>query len=183
MKMSFSMNKGVRSCGKKAALALVLVALGAVGGPSCARASAPCYSPAEVEAEQALRLHSELMVITVTCHQDSMGRDLVRAYTGFTRDNIDMLHRAEATMTAYYKKAYGGKGVDRLDRLRTMLANEYGQKIADRSAQTFCAENRDKVTAFYGISPASVHGAVLQVSGRSYAPVCSVQASERRKSR
>jgi hypothetical protein len=131
-----------------------------------------CYSPAEVEAEQVIRLHSELMVITVTCHYSSQGQDLVRAYTDFTRVNIRQLHDAEQTMAAYYKKAYGGNGVDRLDRLRTLLANEYGQEIASSSAPAFCAERRDKVVQLSGAAPEALRAAFLQVTGRTYDPIC-----------
>ena len=45
-----------------------------------------------------------------------------------------MLHDAEQTLIQHYKAIYGGKGIDRLDKLRTRLANEYGQMIADVSA-------------------------------------------------
>lgn len=144
----------------------------AATGSAQAAVSSRCYSPDEAQAEQVLRLHSELMVITVTCHYGSSGEDLVKAYTGFTRNNIDVLHDAEATMTGYYKKAYGGKGVDRLDKLRTMLANEYGQQIANASAPIFCNERRDKVLALYNATPASLQGEIQQVSGKTYAPLC-----------
>ena len=40
-------------------------------------AASACYSPAELQAEHLLRLHSELMVITVTCRTGSQGEDLV----------------------------------------------------------------------------------------------------------
>jgi hypothetical protein len=151
--------------------ALTVAALPAVAAPAC-------YSSAEVQAEQVLRLHSELMVITVACRQGSMGEDLVRAYTGFTRNNINLLRDAEATMTAHYKKAYGGKGVDRLDRLRTLLANEFGQEIADKSAPVFCAQKRDKVLSLYHGAPATVNGEVLRVAGRSYEAPCGVRAGD-----
>ncbi|MDP9127612.1 MAG: hypothetical protein M3N08_05055, partial [Pseudomonadota bacterium] len=49
------------------------------------RAAAACYTPAELQAEQWLRLHSELMVTTVTCHQSSLGENLVPFYTRFTQ--------------------------------------------------------------------------------------------------
>ena len=119
-----------------------------------------------------LRLHSELMVITVTCHQSSTGQDLVPAYTGFTRNNISALHDAEQTMICYYKKAYGGNGVSRLDRLRTLLANEYGQEIANVSAPRFCAEKRDKVITLYRETPKGLQCAVTDISAHTYEPSC-----------
>lgn len=132
-----------------------------------------CYSPAELEAEHLLRLHSELMVITVTCRQSSDGESLVPAYTGFTNRNISALHRAEHTMMDYYE-SHGGNGEDRLDRLRTKLGNEFGQKIADMSSQPFCDAYRDKVLEFYRASSGEVQGEVLRMeaSQKSYIEPC-----------
>jgi hypothetical protein len=158
----------------KGALVLTLALL-ALANPAHAAKSKDgrCYTPAEVQAEQLLRLHSELMVITVTCRQSSTGQDLVTAYTGFTRNNINVLRDAEQTMTGYFKKTYGGKGVDRLDKLRTTLANEYGQEIANVSAPVFCAQRRDRVISFYGASPATIQGEVMRASASTYEPPCS----------
>lgn len=152
---------------------LLVFAFGYLFSVTSSFAGDRCYSPAEFEAEQALRLHSELMVITVTCKRGSYGEDLVRAYTGFTQNNIAMLRNAEGVMTAYYKKVYGGKGVERLDKLRTKLANEFGQEIAAKSAPSFCAEKQDRVLALYNANPRSVKGAVMEIDARTYEPPCS----------
>lgn len=154
---------------KKLLLALLFVC---VSVPS--QAATRCYSPDEVNAERLLRLHSELMVITVTCKTNSQGRDLVKAYTGFTNRNIRSIKQAEATMSQYYAKAYGGDGIDQLDRLRTRLANEFGQQIADDSAPTFCAQRRDRVTAMYDSPPVSAKDERLGLYdiSLSYDPVC-----------
>lgn len=162
---------------------LLPILLGAVLAAPAKAQSPRCYSPQEIEAEQTLRLHSELMVITVTCHRGSRGEDLVRAYTGFTRNNIDRLRQAEAAMTAYYKKNYGGDGVERLDRLRTLLANEYGQQIADESAPSFCKSRRDKVLVMHRANNSALSGEILQISGRNYEPPCSSLMKTAKKSR
>ena len=123
---------------------------------SPAHAAERCYSPEEIKAERLLRLHSELMVITVTCKQGSTGRDLVRAYTGFTKRHVDQIKQAEMTMSHYYTAAYGGDGTSRLDKLRTKLANEFGQQSANVSAPVFCAQRRDMVTTLFDSPPASL---------------------------
>jgi hypothetical protein len=125
--------------------------------PSLSWAGSKCYTMDEIRAEKLLRLHSELMVITVTCKQSSTGRDLVRAYTGFTKQNINQIKEAEKTMSSYYSANYGGDGISRLDTLRTKLANEIGQQIADVSAPTFCASKRDLVISMYDTPPLSLH--------------------------
>lgn len=144
----------------------LLVAAPALAAPAC-------YSPAELEAEQLLRLHSELMVITVTCRVGSGGESLTTAYTGFTNRNISALHQAERAMVNYYDE-HGGQGQDRLDKLRTKLANEYGQKIADMSAQPFCDAYRDKVLTFNAAASADVQAEVTRMEAveRSYAAPC-----------
>ena len=143
-------------------------------------AAARCYSSDEVKAEQLLRLHSELMVITVTCRQGSMGRDLPMAYAKFTRDNIAALHDAEAKLIAFYKKNYGGSGIERLDKLRTRLANEYGQQIANLSAPLFCAQRRDKVTSLCDAQQAAISDEVgrLCLAARTEEKPCDVAAAQ-----
>jgi hypothetical protein len=150
-----------------AALAVVCFASPVWAGPMC-------YSPAEMQAEHLLRLHSELMVITVTCHVGSQGQDLVSAYTGFTKRNINELHGAEKVMANYYDNN-GGHGQDRLDKLRTILANEFGQKIVTMgTAQAFCDAYRDKVLTFASATPADVQNEIerMQVTYKAYADPC-----------
>lgn len=143
----------------KFVFALVLCCL--LASPS--HAAPACYSPAEKKAISLLRLHSELMVITVTCHQGSQGENLATAYSGFTKKNIRALHQAEHTMAQYYT-SHGGAGQDDLDHLRTHLANEFGQRIADMSAQPYCDSYRDKVLALYRASPDAINDEVEKLN-------------------
>ncbi len=150
-----------------------------------ALASAPafaarqCYSPAELNAEQTLRLHSELMVITVTCKQGSRAQDLVSAYTGFTRNNIEMLRQAEQTMIHYYQNIEGSDGIASLDTLRTRLGNEYGQQIADVSAPIFCQRLRDLVLNDYKLNPTQVADQVqhMIMTAQPYGHLCTYAAN------
>ena len=149
-----------------AAVAAVL-ASPAFAGPAC-------YTPAQMQAEQLLRLHSELMVITVTCRTGSRGEDLPAAYGDFTKKHIRVLHDAETAMTDYYKTHGHGNATDQLDRLRTRLANEFGQKAADMSGPAFCAAYRDRVLKFDEAIGADVENEVqrMVIAERSYAPSC-----------
>jgi hypothetical protein len=152
----------------------VLLTLIAVLLSMSTQAADQCYSVNELKAEQLLRLHSELMVITVTCHQGSRGENLVPAYTGFTKENIKQLHQAEKVMMHYYAAIYGGNGVAQLDKLRTKLGNEYGQKIADISAPLYCSQYRDKVLQFNSCTPGQLDDEVEHMvsSERSYGHPC-----------
>jgi hypothetical protein len=170
---------------KKTCLVLALVALsGALSGiasPAMAKSSAhtagtagACYTPDQMQAEQLIRLHSELMDIMVTCRTDSNGTDLGHEYSDFTQKNRNAIIGAESTMTAYYKSHHGGSEPHDVDRLRTMLANAYAQKAADMSSSAFCGQYRDMVTKFDQSSSADVQNEVQRmiVSDRSYVPSC-----------
>jgi hypothetical protein len=158
----------------KLARYLLVAALVAFAFPAVAANA--CYTPEQMRAEQLLRLHSELMVITVTCRQGSQGEDLPAAYGAFTKKNIGVLHEAEQTMIAYYKKLKGD-ALEHLDRLRTLLGNEFGQKSATMSAPEYCAVYRDKVLQFTAATPADVEEQVrrMEISERSYAKPCDVK--------
>ncbi len=121
-----------------------------------AMASDACYNEAEAHAEQLLRLHSELMVITVTCKQGSGGQSLPTAYGGFTHKNINVLHDAEQTLMGYYRQHAKGDPTEHLDRLRTILANEFGEKSANMGSGAFCETYRDRVAKMESASPSDV---------------------------
>ena len=150
-----------------AALATALIA-----APSYAAST--CYTPDQIRAEQLLRLHSELMVITAMCRQGSTGENLSTAYGDFTKKNITVLHNAEQTMIAYYKEKEKGDPQDKLDQLRTRLGNEYGQKAANQSAPAFCAAYRDEVLRFDAAAQLAVETEVrrLTLSQPTYEPPC-----------
>lgn len=153
---------------------LIVFLLGLLVGAPAFAADIQCYSPAELQAEQLLRLHSQLMVITLTCKQSSWGQDLVPAYTGFTKRNIEALRNAEQTMIRYYYTHYGDQATAHLDQLRTRLGNEYGQEIADETAPLFCRAYRDKVIFLSAVTPAELQTRVqaMTVSEKSYERLC-----------
>jgi len=133
-----------------------------------------CYSPEHMRAEQLLRLHSELMVITITCRQGSEGQDLPAAYGQFTQSNLHTLRNAEQTLIAFYKKSGSGNGVSRLDKLRTLLGNEFAQKVADMSAPEYCSIYRDKVWKMATAQPTDLDNQVkiFEAVGKSYGTPC-----------
>lgn len=133
-----------------------------------------CYSQSELQAEQLLRLHSELMVIAYTCKQGSRAQDLMTYYNGFTSNNIGILHDAEQTLIRYFKIRYHDDGIEHLDDMRTKLGNEVSQTSADDSAPLFCRQYRDKVIDFFYASPSQLRGEVAHMvrTKRAYSDVC-----------
>jgi len=130
-----------------------------------AHASNKTYSEDETKAEKVIKLHSELMVISLTCRQSSTGRDLVPAYTGFTKRYINQIRWAEDTMAAHFASVHGGNGLTQLDKLRTKLANDASAEVAKISAPTFCANKRDLVITMYDSPPSSVMDESMRLYG------------------
>lgn len=150
-----------------------------------AQAADACYSDREATAEKILRLHSELMVITVTCRQGSTGRDLGRAYTKLTQQHIKPIKQAEKALMTFYAKKSGGSGQNQLDKLRTKLANQYGQVVARESATKFCQLRRDQVTKLHDSRRVSFEGESLRANRhiKLNAPICGnrVKVAQKRR--
>ena len=99
-----------------------------------------CYGAREFEAEQGLRIHSELMVIGLTCIKMPQGQDLYRKYQHFTVKNARLISGYETDMINYY----GRKGVrspeQRFHTLRTDIANEISRRAIKMSTLRFCRQ-------------------------------------------
>ncbi|MDP9128285.1 MAG: hypothetical protein M3N08_08520, partial [Pseudomonadota bacterium] len=94
-------------------------------------------------------------------------------------------HNAEQTLIRHYHKLYGGDGTERLDKLRTRLANEYGQKVADMSAPTFCAQRRDRVVQMYQSNGPSLTAQIsyMTQTERPYERACPEAATVKKKAK
>ncbi len=160
----------------------LLFAAAVVFAAPAAHAARACYGNEETHAEQLLRLHSELMVITALCRSGSTGQPLPAAYGSFTQNNIDLLRGAERTMMAYYKGTARGNATSHLDRLRTLLANEYGQKAATMTSPHFCAAYRDKVLYYSSATPKEIESEARHLGNleKAYAPLCDVKKTSRK---
>jgi hypothetical protein len=147
-----------------------------LAAPAFADSAKECYSPAELKAEQLLRLHSELMVISYACKRSSQGFDLISVYTAFTQSNLPELQKAEKILTNHYIIQYGGDGLAQLDTLHTRLGNEAGQVIADQSLESFCDNNRDVPVTMYFADHKHVDAEIKRMAAwtKSYDPLCKV---------
>ncbi len=97
-----------------------------------------CYSSREVEAEQGLRIHTELMVIALTCVKvPGAGVQLYAQYQAFTEKHSSLIKEYERTILSYYKAR--GKGADeKLHNLKTKLANGISTRAINMSITQFC---------------------------------------------
>lgn len=105
-------------------------------------AFANCYSPAEAEAEQAIRIHSELMVIGLNCqHMTPAGRkNFYLAYRDITNRHAGLFSDYEDILISYYKRQ-GGNAERKVHDLRTSFANQASTSVAQQRPDVFCSRN------------------------------------------
>lgn len=102
--------------------------------------AAACYTDREVEAEQGLRIHSELMVIGLTCAKAPGGAGLYRKYREFTQKNSYLLNAYEENLISYFQNKNARTAEKKFHALRTNLANEISQHAISMSTLTFCQQ-------------------------------------------
>lgn len=124
------------------ALAALLSAL--VATASMGAAAAPpkpvCYSRAEHAAEQLIRMHTEMMVVGLTCQSVMPDLKPFDAYHAFTVKNRDLISSNEAVLIQHFRKTASGNPTRRFDTYRTELANEISRRAATIGTNIYCAE-------------------------------------------
>lgn len=117
---------------------MILIGLGVLTAPQLAFAK--CYSMKEAEAEQGLRIHSELMVIGLNCQHlwPKNQPNLYLQYREFTHDHAKLFADYERTMLAFYKDEGVANPEAKLHQLRTDFANEISEDAARMRPDTFC---------------------------------------------
>jgi hypothetical protein len=103
-------------------------------------AQAACYSMREAEAEQGIRIHSELMVIGLNCqHLGGKGqRNLYLQYKEFTNKNASIFEGYEQTLISHFRSE-GARNAEReLHTLRTKYANKISKDAATMRPDAFC---------------------------------------------
>ena len=106
-----------------------------------------CYSKAEAEAEQGLRIHSELMVIGLNCqHMGArIGMNLYSQYRQFTADHADLFSTYEKIMMKYFKQNGIENPKRQLDTLRTDFGNKISNDVAAMRPDVFCSRYAPRV--------------------------------------
>lgn len=115
-------------------VALISVAL-------CGEAMAKCYTSREVEAEQGVRILSELMVISLNCqHLTPKGQEnLYTQYKRFALRHEALFSGYEDTLLRFYA-AEGQANPDQyLHQVRTDVANKISKDAATMRPDAFCA--------------------------------------------
>ncbi|MGQ0527826.1 MAG: hypothetical protein ACT4OY_07375 [Alphaproteobacteria bacterium] len=106
-------------------------------------AFAGCYSNKEIEAEQGIRIHSELMIIGLNCQHMATrnGENPFGIYKTLTAQHADLFAEYETTMISYYKASGAAKPEASLNTMRTNFANKISHDAATMRPDIFCAQN------------------------------------------
>lgn len=122
---------------KKISLALFCLVL--VSGSSAWAAG--CYSSQEAEAEQGIRIHSELMVIGLNCqHMTPRGwKNFYQEYREITNRHADLFSNYEQTLISHYSRNGSGNAERKIHDMRTAFANKVSTDAAKMRPDVFCA--------------------------------------------
>lgn len=99
-----------------------------------------CYDARQTEAEQGIRIHSELMVISLNCMHmpTSTGNSLYTEYKKFTSQHETLFAKYEQILIDYMGKN-GIKNTERaMHTLRTEFANKISGDAAKMRPDIFC---------------------------------------------
>jgi len=122
----------------------LLIALFIVLLPASAFAE-NCYNAEQLEAEQGLRIHTELMNIALNCqHLAAVGTLLNKQYEQFTQRNIGLIQGYENTMRSFYASE-GTNPESSLNTFRTMMANRISNDAVRLQPNVFCKAYGDRI--------------------------------------
>lgn len=110
--------------------------------PMSSMAAGPgCYSQAEAEADQGIRIHSELMVIGLNCQHMGKrhGENLYKTYREFTARHGKLFATYEKLLINFYRKTGVKNPEASLNTLRTQYANTISNNAAGMRPDVFCA--------------------------------------------
>lgn len=126
-------------------LTMVLAAVVLCGAPALAAKS--CYTMDEAEAEQGVRIHSELMVIGLNCqHMAKAGnKNLYHAYREFSAANGRVFAEYETRLLHYFNRTGARDPEASLNKLRTDFANKISLDAAKMRPDMFCAKYAPRI--------------------------------------
>lgn len=137
--------------------AAIFICCSAVADVPSVYASA-CYSDKEAEAEQAIRIHSELMVIGLNCQHMGVraGHNLYGMYRQFTAEHADLFAGYEQVLLSHFKTRGADMPEKQLNILRTRFANTISQDVAMMRPDVFCARYAPRIVKASALSRADI---------------------------
>ncbi len=113
-----------------------------------------CYTKSEAEAEQGIRIHSELMVIGLNCaHMASAnGSNLYMEHKKFTAKHADLFAEYENTLMDYMRNNNVKNPEKAMHKLRTEFANKISSEVAKMRPDIFCRTFSSRIEKAAGMS-------------------------------
>ena len=110
--------------------------------------AASCYTADEAEAEQGIRIHSELMVIGLNCqHMFTAGsQNLYLKYRQFTADHAKLFAAYEQELMSYFSRTGVRNPEAALNTLRTAFANKISNDAARMRPDMFCQRYAPRIS-------------------------------------
>ena len=125
-----------------------------------------CVTESEMEADQAIRLHAEMMVTGLTCHAHYREPTLFSRYQRFTVDHAERIRESQQTMGDFLGR-YGSGASQRLfDAYQTQLANDEARLMSEVTAPTYCQLRRNMFYAAAGFDGAELEAYVARLVER-----------------
>src|SRR5215467_6110314 len=131
---------------KKVVLAAAMLVASVASAPAADR---DCYSPGDIEAEQALLFQTNLMVISSAC------RDTV--YGEFRARNKDAIVRYQNAMIDHFRRSGARNPKSAFDAWQTSLANDFAQKQALTPTAQFCQQSTELLKLAGGLDQKGFH--------------------------
>jgi hypothetical protein len=113
-------------------IVLIATIVAAASFTTASAADRNCYSPADIEAEQAILFQTDLMVMSSAC------RDTV--YGEFRNRNKDAIIHYQNTMIDHFRRTGARNPKSAYDAWQTSLANEAARKQAVVPMGQFCQQ-------------------------------------------
>ena len=125
----------------RSATAAFLLLGSAVGA---AAATPQCLRSNEVEAEQAIRFQTELMVVSDTCG--------AQTYTRFARRNREALVQYQQQVIERFRRAGAAHAEERFDAYLTKLANEASLRLGAEPLTVMCRDSQSLLATAEALS-------------------------------
>ena len=150
----------------------VLPALAVMAGVAFGPAQAqtiqpdPCAPPEQHLAAQVLKLHTEMMVVSLTCVDELKDRELSQKYKKFMDVNLPLIMRSQAMMIEALKSAAA------FDTWWTELGNAEQMKVSKFTIPGYCAMHEPQFRDVVNAPPDRFERYAAMVSKRARFAVC-----------
>jgi len=147
---------------KRVVIAAALAAAASIAAASAADRN--CYSPADIEAEQALLFQTNLMVISSAC------RDTV--YGEFRARNTAAILRYQNAMIDHFRRTGARNPKSAFDTWQTSLANEAARKQAVVPTGQFCQQSTEMLKLASTLDQKTFHDYAVAHAVNGTHPTC-----------